>query len=263
MIAAFEALRDEFRIFGMEGISLVLVCAALLFCIVEKEHLGVGTRKFTRYTILFFILLANPFGYNIIQSFWMKEYWKIFMVLLPMILIAIPMTELITTQKNIWKGALMAVCCAGIIVSSSFFDFDAERIGTIKEAYQTKKEVAAVDEVIRAAEIVPENMIAPREVCTWLREINPSAKLLYGEELIDQMIDKTAVSEDEEEQKFLEVCNTIVAVPSAVEHQITVANMYGSNCILLENSYDDMDLMEDAGFWCSGRTDKYTVYFRK
>lgn len=263
MIAAFEALRDEFRAFGTNGISVVLVCAAILFCIIEKDRLGKGAGKLTRYGILFFILLGNPFGYHIIHSFWMEEYWKIFMVLLPVVFVSIPIVELLTRQKSAWKGALMAACCVGIVASSSFFDYDRNRIDAIEDAYQTESEISAVDEVIRAVGVVPENMIAPREVCARIREINPGVKLMYGEELIEGIIDKTAVSEDETEQQFIDACATIVAVPAAIDHQITVADTYGSNCIVLENSYDDEEQMEEGGFQCYGRTENYAVYFRK
>lgn len=263
MIAAFEALRDEIRLFGTNGISVVLVCVAILFCMVEKDRLGEGAEKLMRYGLLFFILLGNPFGYHIIRSFWMEEYWKIFMVLLPAVVVSVPVVALMTRQKSVWKGALMAVCCMGIIAGSSFFDFDRNRIDVIKDAYQTESEISAVDEVIRTAGVVPENMIAPREVCARIREVNPGVKLMYGEDLIEGIIDKTAVSEDEAEQQFIDACGTIVAVPAAVDHQIAVADAYGSNCIVLENSYDDAEQMEEGGFQCYGRTEKYVVYFRK
>lgn len=263
MIAAFEALREEFRTFGTDGISMVLVCVAILFCIAEKDKLKAGTRKLVSYGVLFFILLANPFGYNIIQSFWMKEYWKIFMVLLPVIFVAIAITELITGQKSVWEGALVAVCCVGIVVSSSFFEIDLSRMDRIKEAYETETEIAALDEMIRAAGIVPENVIAPREVCARIREIDPGIKLLYGEALIEGILDKTVEPTDEEEQQFIDSCTTIVAVPMAVDYQIVVADTYDSNCILLEKAYDEPELMENAGYQCYGRTENYVVYFRR
>lgn len=263
MIVAFEALRDEFRACGVNGISMVLVCAAILFCIAENDNLEPRIRKLTKYEMLFFILLANPFGYNIIRSFWMEEYWKMFMVLLPVVFVTIPIILLITEQQKVWKSVLMAICCASIVVSSSFFDLDIKRIDVIKDAYRVENEVADVDEVIRTTGINPEKMIAPREVCARIREINPGVELLYGEDLIERMIDKTAVSDDEEEQQFIDACTTIVAVPAALDHQILVADTYGSNCILLENSYDDEKVMKSAGFMCYGRTENYAVYFRE
>ena len=63
--------------------------------------------------------------------------------------------------------------------------------------------------------------------------------------------------------KFIEECKTIVAVPDAVEHQLEVAEKYGSNCIVLEKSYDDQKKMQEAGYTYYGQTDDYTVYFRE
>ena len=42
-------------------------------------------------------------------------------------------------------------------------------------------------------------MIAPREVCSWIREINESVQLLYGEDLINHMIQDDYTFEEEEE----------------------------------------------------------------
>lgn len=263
MIAAFETLREAFRTFGMNGINMVLVCAAMLFCMVEKKKLGQETGRLAGYGVLFFILLGNPFGYQIIASFWMKEYWKIFMLLLPVIFVAVFILELVSGQKKLLNKIIMFACCVGIVACSTFFDFDAARIDRISEGNAADAEIAAVDEVIRESQIVPQNMIAPREVCARIREVNPGIKLLYGEEMIQGMIDKTLVSEDETEQQFIDACAVIVAVPDAVDYQITVANTYNSNCIVLEHVYDDAACMEDAGFLCYGKTEKYAVYFRK
>ena len=105
-------------------------------------------------------------------------------------------------------------------------------------------------------------MIAPREVCAQIRELNESVQLLYGEDLIRQMIDGKDVSEDEEEKEFCEACATIVSVPRAVDHQIDVAERYGSNCIVLRISDDDKPKMEKAGYTCFGKTDSYVVYLK-
>lgn len=263
MVAAFESLREAFRTFGMNGISMVLVCAAILFCTIEKEKMHPNVVRLSRYGVLFFILLANPFGYEIIQSFWMKEYWKIFMLLLPVIFAAVFIVELVSEQKKLVNRVIMMVCCVGIIAASAFFDYDAAKISRIAEGHRMEDEIAAVEEVIRTAGIAPEKVIAPREVCARIREINPGIKLLYGEEMIQGMIDKTLVSEDEAEQQFIDACAVIVAVPDAVEYQIYVANTYESNCMILETSYDDSACMEAAGFRCYGKTKKYAVYFRK
>ena len=63
MIAAFEALRSEFRSAGAEGISLALVGFAILFFIAEKNRINENKNKLVKYEILCFLLIANPFGY--------------------------------------------------------------------------------------------------------------------------------------------------------------------------------------------------------
>ena len=45
MIAAFEALRSEFRSAGAEGISLALVGFAILFFIAEKNRINENKNK--------------------------------------------------------------------------------------------------------------------------------------------------------------------------------------------------------------------------
>lgn len=128
--------------------------------------------------------------------------------------------------------------------------------------YAHRQEIAALDQVIRDAGIVPRNMIAPREVAAGIREVNPTVQLLYGETLTEGILNKTVTAENEAEQAFLDVCTTLIAVPSAVDYRIQVAEEYKSNCILLENSYDEAELMEKAGFLCYGRTENYAVYFK-
>ena len=96
METVIQLLRDQFKLFGEKGISLVLVCAAILFWIIRQQWIRGRTGKFMKYEILFFILCANPFGYNNISTFWMQnDYWKVFMVLLPAVCIAFSTTELI------------------------------------------------------------------------------------------------------------------------------------------------------------------------
>lgn len=264
MEAVLQLLRDNFKLFGTEGISLVLVCVGILFWIAEQDKLEQRVGKLMKYEILMFILIANPFGYNAISTFWVQqeEYWKVFLLLLPVICIAASMTELLTRAEKKWQEAVMALACVGIVIASMNFLFAEGKLAVPENADKVAPEIIEVDQIIREAGIATDNMIAPREVCAQIREIDEGVQLLYGENLIEQMINKTAVSDDEEEQKFIDVCTTIVAVPEAVEHQLLVADMYGSNCILLETSYDDEKTMEAAGFKCYGRTEMYAVYFR-
>ena len=51
MIAAFEALRSEFRSAGAEGISLALVGFAILFFIAEKNRINENKNKLVKYEI--------------------------------------------------------------------------------------------------------------------------------------------------------------------------------------------------------------------
>ena len=263
MIEAFEALREEFRTFGTEEISMVLVCTAMLFCVAARDRLAEGARRLTGYGILFFILLANPFGYHIIHDFWMEEYWKIFMALLPAVFVAIAVTELTLYSKSVWKGAVTVLCCVGIFAASAFFEIDVQRVAAVSRARETKTEIAEVDGIIRETGIVPENVIAPREACAYLRENNPGVKLLFGEALMEGILNETVTAENEEEQQFIDDCRTFVAVPEAVDYQLVVAERYGSNCILLKRTYDFPDQMEEAGFACCGRTENYAVYIRE
>lgn len=264
MEAVLQLLKDNFKIFGIEAISLVLVCAAILFWIVEQDKLEKRVGKFMKYEILFFILLANPFGYNAISTFWVQEeYWKVFLLLLPVISIAVSFVELLTGTEKMWQSAIIGIVCVGIVATGINFLFVGDKLAIPENSTKVAPEIVEVDQLMQETGIVAKNMIAPREVCAQIREIDGGIELLYGEDLIEKMIDKTAVSEDEDEQFFIDVCTTIVAVPQAVDHQLIVANMYGSNCILLENSYDDEALMESAGFSCYGRTEKYAVYYRE
>lgn len=263
METVLQLLQSDFKIVGTNGVSLVLVCAAILFWIVERDKLGDRIGRFMKYVILFFVLTANPFGYNDISTFWMEgQYWKVFLVLLPVICIAIPVVEILSREKALWKKVLGAAVFVGIMAVSMNFKFSDISIAIPENSNKVTDEILEVDQIIRESGIVTNNMIAPRAVCAEIREIDEGIHLLYGEDLIVKMTEGTAKAADEEEQQFLMACSTIVAVPSAVDYQINVANVYGSNCILLETSYDDAELMEEAGFVCYGRTENYAVYFR-
>lgn len=263
MIEAFEALRSVFRDFSTQGISMVLVCAGILYFAAGKGQTGAGVRGLKGYELLFFLLLANPFGYHIIKDFWMEDYGKLFMVLMPVVLLAAVMTAMMTLQKHILKSGLLAVCFFAVVAAASFFDWDSSQFKLIENEYKVDAEITALDDLIWETEIVPVNMIAPREVCAQIREVNSEVSLMYGESLIAGMLDGTAVSEDEDEQKFIEICKVIIAVPDAVDYQIYVADIYESNCIVLKTDYDDEVLMKKSGFQCYGRTQGYALYFRK
>lgn len=263
METVLQLLKNDFRVFGNQAISLVLVCAALLFWLAEQQRLNQKTAKLMKYVMLFFILTANPFGYNTIRTFWMTEnYWKVFFVLVPVICISVPIVEIIAEAKRYWQKGVLAVACIGIVACSMNFLFVQNRLAIPQNANKVETEVAELDRLIQASGIRTINLIAPREVCAQIREIDENIKLMYGEDLIERMIDKTAVSEDEEEQRFIELCTTIVAVPSAVELQLQAADIYGGNSIILKTSYEDEAMMNQAGFFCYGRTEGYAVYFR-
>lgn len=264
MEAVLQLLRDNFKLFGTEGIGLGLVCAGIVFWIAEQDKLEKRVGKLMKYEILMLILIANPFGYNAISTFWVQEeYWKVFFMLLPVICIAASVVELLIRAEKTWQGVVAAIACVGLVAVSMNFLFAEGKVAVPENADKVASEIVEVDQLIREAGISTKNMIAPREVCAEIREIDESVELLYGEDLIEGMIDKTAVSEDAEEQQFIDMCTTIIAVPEAVDHQLLVAETYDSNCILLETSYDDEEMMEEAGFRCYGRTDKYAVYFRE
>lgn len=264
MEAVLQLLKNNFKLFGTEAISLVLVCAAIVFWVVKKDELGKRVGQFMKYEILIFILIANPFGYNTISTFWVQEdYWKVFLTLLPVICIAVLLVELVAGIKKLWQGVFIVLACVGIIAASMNFLFTGDKLTKPENSYRVASEIVEVDEILRESGVTITNMIAPREVCAQIREIDEGVELLYGEDLIEHMIDKTAVSENEEEQQFIDACTTIVAVPAALDHQILVADVYGSNCIMLDTSYDDEKVMENAGFTCYGRTKRYVVYFRE
>lgn len=264
MEAVTQLLREQFKLFGTKGISLMLVCAAILFWIAAQQRMGKRTGKFMKYEILFFILCANPFGYNDISTFWLQQdYWKVFLVLLPAVCIALSVVELLCEAEHFWQRGLLAAVCVVLVGVSMNFSFSGVQLAVYPDSSKVDAKVVEVDDLIRKAGISTRNMIAPREVCAQIREIDPQIELLYGEDLIKQMIDKTAESEDEAEQQFIEACTTIVAVPSAVDHQIQVAETYDSNCILLEIAYDDEAQMTEAGFYCCGKTNSYAVYVRQ
>lgn len=263
MEAAFEALREQFRNFGTDGISLALTGFAVLFLVAEKERLDWHIGRLVKYEILFFLLLGNPFGYNNISSFWMQEdYAKIFMLLMPAVVIAVLVTELISAVKNFFTKVLCIAGCVCLIVVSMYFRFGEVKIQLLQNTYKVSEDIVELDTLLRSENPAITNMIAPREVCAQIRELNESVQLLYGEDLIRQMIDGKDVSEDEEEKEFYEACATIVAVPRAVDHQIDVAERYGSNCIVLRISDDDKPKMEEAGYTCFGKTDSYVVYLK-
>ncbi|MFR4133526.1 MAG: hypothetical protein ACLT1B_00230 [Anaerobutyricum hallii] len=264
METVIQLLRDQFKLFGEKGISLVLVCAAILFWIIRQQWIRGRTGKFMKYEILFFILCANPFGYNNISTFWMQnDYWKVFMVLLPAVCIAFSTTELICGTQCFWQKGVLLVAFVLLVGVSMNFKFSDAKFALYPDCRKVDAEIVEVDDIIKKTGINTRNMIAPRKVCAQIREIDPKIELLYGEDLIERMINKTAESKYEEEQQFIEACMTIVAVPSAVEHQIEVAVSYDSNCILLENAYDDEKQMTEAGFSCCGRTESYAVYIRQ
>lgn len=263
MEAVYQLLKKEFSIFGTEGISLVLVCAAILFCLAERKKLGNGIGLLLKYEVLLLLVLGNPFGYNNISTFWMRDtYWKMFFLLLPAICIAVPVVEITMRQKYVWKGILSFLACVGIVAVSMNFMFSEVKLAVPENSYKVDEEIVAVDRILRESNQSVRNMIAPREVCAQIREINPTVNLLYGEELIERMAAGTALAEDEEEQQFIDMCKTIVAVPSAVDHQLLTADYYDSNCITLEMSYDHAGMMEEAGYHCIGRTESYAVYMR-
>lgn len=264
MVAAFEVLRSEFRNAGTEGISLALVGFAILFLLAEKKRINENKNKLVKYEILCFLLIANPFGYTCINSFWMQdEYRMMFMILIPTIIAAVFIVELTAGYQHVWAKALCLSGCAGFIILSMYFVFTQPKIQVIENQYKIPDKVVELDALLREENHTITNMIAPREVCSWIREINESVQLLYGDDMIKHIIKNDCTFEEEEEQEFYDACATIVAVPEAVDHQLEVAEKYGSNCIVLEKSYDDKEKMQVAGYTYYGETDDYTIYFKE
>lgn len=263
MVAAFEALRSEFRNFGTEAISLALVAVAILFFVAERVKMSRQIEKLTKYEILFFLLLGNPFGYYVISGFWMQEdYRYLFLLFIPVVIVAAFMVELIFGYRRLWSRTLCFVCCVGLVFVSMYFRFEAPKVQMVANEFKISKDIAELDTLLRQENPTITNMIAPRAVCAEIREVNESVQLLYGEDLISEMIAGGIVFDDEDEQTFFDECSVIVADPSAVWYQLEVAEKYGSNCIVLETSYDDEAQMTAAGYWCYGKTDCYAVYFK-
>lgn len=263
MAAAFEALREQFRNFNTEGISLALTGFSILFLVAERERLDWCIDRLVKYEILFFLILGNPFGYNNISSFWMQaDYGKIFMLLMPALVIAVFMTKLTGEFKTFLAKGLCVGGCIGLVVVSMYFRFGEVKIQPVQNYYKVSGDIVDLDTLLRNENHPITNMIAPREVCEQIREINESVQLLYGGDLIDWMINGKEAPEDENEKAYYEACSTIVAVPEALDYQIEVAEQYGSNCIVLSASNDDETKMQMAGYTCYGKTDSYVLYFK-
>lgn len=263
MAEALQLIKYNFKVFGNQTISLSLMCAALLFLLSENRKRGYA-EPFLRYVILFFLLLVNPFIFNDVSDFWFGEdYWKMFMMFLPVICIAVAAAELLAEQRHIWQQGLAFAGCVVLTVISMNFNVHRPEFVLSDNAYKVTDEIYALDVIFRESDIRTEKMIAPREVCAEIREINAGVNLLYGEDLIERIIEKKAVSENEKEQIYFEDCASIIAVPESVENQIHMAQKYGSNCIVLETSYDQPKLMQEAGYHNYGETNKYVIYVKE
>lgn len=164
-----------------------------------------------------------------------NEYRKMFMILVPAVIVAAFVVELTSGYQHTWAKALCLTGCAGFVILSMYFLFTQPKIQVIENQYKVPDKVVELDSLLREENHDIKNMIAPREVCSWIREINESVQLLYGEDLINHMIQDDYTFEEEEEKEFIEECKTIVAVPDVVEHQLEVAEKYGSNCIVWKN----------------------------
>lgn len=263
MEEALQLIKYNFKVSGNQAISLSLVCAAILILLSEKEK-GSRAESFLKYEILFFLLLVNPFVFNDVSAFWFGEdYWKIFLMLLPAVCIAAAIAEIMAGQKKIWHQVLVFSVSVVFVLVSMNFNFHVHVFELPENSYKVSDEILAVDTILREQEINTEKMIAPREVCAEIREINAGINLLYGEDLIELMIAKKAVSEDEDEQAFFDDCASIVAVPEAVPNQINMAQKYGSNCMILDIAYDEPELMREAGYRNCGETNRYVVYLKE
>lgn len=134
----------------------------------------------------------------------------------------------------------------GICNFKYVFLFTQPKIQVIENQYKVPDKVVELDSLLREENHDIKNMIAPREVCSWIREINESVQLLYGEDLINHMIQDDYTFEEEEEKEFIEECKTIVAVPDAVEHQLEVAENMAATVLFWKNP---MMIRKNAGGW--------------
>ena len=133
---------------------------------------------------------------------------------------------------------------------------------TIIVADGVSEELIELDAILCSAEVPVSNVIAPRNVIAHIREIDADVTLLYSEELIQRMIEKSYADEDEEYVQYIEHCASVVSAPDAVDNQINVAERYGSNCIILDTENDDAVLMSQRGFTRLGVTENYVVYVK-
>lgn len=260
METVIQLLKDNFYTIGQIGISMELCAVSLLFLLLEKE------KENNRYQILcmvLFVIVLNPMSYNNITTFWFfDDYWKLFLVGMPCVCVAYAFTELVCGGKSWWMRGGMLIACIVLVCLSNRFEFEVPRIEVPQNAYGVEDEIVELDKVLQSEEISLEKVIAPREVVASIREIDAEISLLYGEELIQRMIDGTYEKNDDE-RSYTEICASIVSVPSEVENQINIAELYGSNCIVLSKKYDNKALMKKNSFARIGMTENYVVYVKK
>lgn len=256
-----QLLKSNFYQAGRAGIGMELVAVAILFLLL------VTVKEKNRYVIfvtILAIMVLNPLSYNNITTFWFQdEYWKIFSILTPVVVVAYAFARLVTELKGKVARCLMAAVCIFLVALSVRFEFDDMRFEMPENMLGVSAEIIELSEVLQTSEIPLVGVIAPREVIGSIREVNASISLLYGENLIREIIAGNCEFSTDGTRTFAENCASIVAAPSVVENQINVADLYGSNCIILEPEYDDNSLMERRGFGKIGETDAYIVYVRK
>lgn len=256
-----QLLKNSFYEMGSVGIAMELCVVALLFLLLEKAK---EKSDYVVYSVLLLVLVLNPLAYNNITTFWLfDDYWKVFLVATPMICVAYAFTELIVNSKRIWMRCIMSIACVFLVALCVKFEFKPLKLTLPENTLGVDSEILELDEVLKTADIPLQEVIAPREVLGPIREVNATISLLYSEELIQKKLAGDYQAGSATEMNFTDVCMTIVAAPSAVVNQLNVADMYGTNCIILETEYDDQRVMNERGFVRLGITDDYVVYVRE
>ncbi len=253
-------LKNNFSETETSGISMVLFLVAFLYllCTKNKERRG-----WLVFIALLLVLVLNPFSYNNITTFWFfDDYWKLFFTLMPTIIVAYAFTVLIVEIKEKWLKCLMLLSCIFLIAFSERFSFEPVKAAVPETTDGVSEELIELDAILCSAEVPVSNVIAPRNVIAHIREIDADVTLLYSEELIQRMIEKSYADEDEEYVQYIEHCASVVSAPDAVDNQINVAERYGSNCIILDTENDDAVLMSQRGFARLGVTENYVVYVK-
>jgi len=233
MALRLAVLKNVFDSYNEKAYPLIFLFLALIYFILKekKEH-----RSLLIYEIFGILLLVTPFiGNKIITLGAGKESnWPVYGILCTIPVTAYVVTEVFQERKEKKERVKCLVVLLLVIQLGLGFSVTGDAFVIPKNLQKTPAWVCEVAAILE--EDTEWYVMAPTQIAGGLREYDSRIRVFFDSAYTDK-------------QENLELL-------------LSEAEIHGCNCIILEEEYDNEELMQSGGFIRFADIEKYIIYIK-